>query len=241
MSGPLSLTGPANTGAWIPLPILTPDSDAIVRRIKAQSGLEYLPAAYTAEQKLGFIKQKAILADSLATRKFAAIELPFSGGGFFFSSIEHPLSRGTVLLDPTDIYAEPLLTYNTFQNPEDASISIGALQFIRKWMATPSAKQFTPSEILPGAAVASDSDFLAAARTQTLPSTGHGCGTASMMPRNLGGVVSSDLLVYGVTKLSVGDISIIPLIPGTHTCATVYAIAEKVWVHSVTRKTEMGY
>ncbi len=28
--------------------------------------------------------------------------------------------------------------------------------------------------------------------------------------------------------LSVGDISIVPMIPATHTCSTVYAISEKV-------------
>ena len=37
-----------------------------------------------------------------------------------------------------------------------------------------------------------------------------------------------DLLVYGVTGVSVVDASIMPLIPATHTSATVYAVAEKV-------------
>ncbi|PPQ83998.1 hypothetical protein CVT25_000544 [Psilocybe cyanescens] len=59
------------------------------------------------------------------------------------------------------------------------------------------------------------------------PSTAHACGTAAMAPRDQAGVVSSNLTVYGVTGLSVGDISIIPIIPATHPCATVYAIAEK--------------
>jgi len=56
----------------------------------------------------------------------------------------------------------------------------------------------------------------------------------------------SELTVYGVTGLSIGDASIMPIVPGmrfeeygkapflmfacsaAHTCATVYAIAEKV-------------
>ena len=54
-----------------------------------------------------------------------------------------------------------------------------------------------------------------------------------MMPRHLGGVVSAELLVYGVTGLSVADSSIQPLIPGAHICATVYAVAEKVGVFSL--------
>ena len=49
-----------------------------------------------------------------------------------------------------------------------------------------------------------------------------------MAPRELGGVVDPNLLVYGVTGLSVADSSIQPMIPGAHICATVYAVAERV-------------
>ena len=49
-----------------------------------------------------------------------------------------------------------------------------------------------------------------------------------MMPLDLGGVVDSELRVHGVKRLTIVDSSIIPLIPSTHLCATVYAIAEKV-------------
>jgi choline dehydrogenase-like flavoprotein len=48
-----------------------------------------------------------------------------------------------------------------------------------------------------------------------------------MMPEELSGYVSDELLVYGVQKLSVVDASIIPLIPATHLLATMYAVAEK--------------
>lgn len=48
-----------------------------------------------------------------------------------------------------------------------------------------------------------------------------------MMPRELGGCVGSDLLVYGTRGLSVVDASVMPLIPGAHLQATVYAVAEK--------------
>ncbi len=49
-----------------------------------------------------------------------------------------------------------------------------------------------------------------------------------MMPLELGGVVGRDLLDYGVKGLSVVDANVVPLVPSTNLCATVYAVAEKV-------------
>lgn len=48
-----------------------------------------------------------------------------------------------------------------------------------------------------------------------------------MMPKSKGGVVDSELKVWGVEGLRVVDASVIPLIPATHLQATIYAIAEK--------------
>ncbi len=49
-----------------------------------------------------------------------------------------------------------------------------------------------------------------------------------MAPRELGGVVGSDLKVHGTTNLRVVDASIFPILVGAHIQATTYAIAEKV-------------
>ena len=48
-----------------------------------------------------------------------------------------------------------------------------------------------------------------------------------MLPRSLGGVVDSNLTVYGTSNLRVVDTSIFPLIPGAHLQSVVYAVAEK--------------
>ena len=49
-----------------------------------------------------------------------------------------------------------------------------------------------------------------------------------MMPFELGGVVSPELLVYGTQNLRVVDSGIMPMLPAAHLQAVVYAIAEKV-------------
>jgi choline dehydrogenase-like flavoprotein len=53
-------------------------------------------------------------------------------------------------------------------------------------------------------------------------------GTAAILPRQLAGVVSEKLLVYGVKGLSVVDASVMPDLPWAYTQQTAYAIAEKV-------------
>ncbi len=49
-----------------------------------------------------------------------------------------------------------------------------------------------------------------------------------MIPLALGGVVDPELQVYGTENLRVVDAGVMPLIPGAHLQATVYAVAEKV-------------
>ena len=80
----------------------------------------------------------------------------------------------------------------------------------------------------PGEKVASDEALERYLRESTGSSIGHESGTCAMMPRELGGVVDAELRVYGVRGLSVVDASVIPLVPSTNLCATVYAVAEKV-------------
>lgn len=48
-----------------------------------------------------------------------------------------------------------------------------------------------------------------------------------MMSRELGGVVGSDLMVYGTGNVRVADASVIPLQVTGHLVATIYAIAKR--------------
>lgn len=57
--------------------------------------------------------------------------------------------------------------------------------------------------------------------------THHSCGTAAMLPREKGGVVNQDLVVYGTRNLRVVDASMFPVIPQANPMSTVYAVAER--------------
>ncbi|KAK1766191.1 hypothetical protein QBC33DRAFT_516095 [Phialemonium atrogriseum] len=64
--------------------------------------------------------------------------------------------RGTILLDPADIYADPVLDYNTFINPVDALIQVENVRFIRRFQKTPSVMALGPVERAPGTDVTSE-------------------------------------------------------------------------------------
>ncbi|KAK1235754.1 hypothetical protein PQX77_001012 [Marasmius sp. AFHP31] len=55
----------------------------------------------------------------------------------------------------------------------------------------------------------------------------HPMGSASLMPRELGGVVDENLKVYGTSNLRVADLSILPIMLATHPQGTAYGIGEK--------------
>jgi choline dehydrogenase-like flavoprotein len=55
----------------------------------------------------------------------------------------------------------------------------------------------------------------------------HPVGTASMLPRSRGGVVSPELRVYGTRNVRVVDASVLPFQVCGHLTSTLYAVAEK--------------
>ncbi|KAI1841142.1 hypothetical protein JX266_012677 [Neoarthrinium moseri] len=226
--GPLSTTT-GNTAAVVPLRQVAPDTwDDIARELSNQNATLFLPQSYTKEQIAGYEAQRLLLADSFSRTDNAVVEVPFSGASSFILMMTKEVSRGTVLLDPDDWYGNPIVDYHTFENPVDSRIMVESFKFGRRWHQTAAIIQtFAPVEDSPGVNITSDEALLKFVTNTTSSSTGHMSGTCAMMPRHLGGVVGPDLLVHGITGLSIVDASIIPLIPGAHTCGTVYAIAEK--------------
>lgn len=206
---------------------MSPNYKSIIAKAQAQNAAKLLPSTYTPANVQGFVAQRNLLLKTFGKRNNGVVEITFSGGTTSSLSNEKPLSRGTVRLNTTDHYAEPIVDFNTLINPTDTDIMVESIKFARKWFATDAMKQLSPSETSPGANITSDADLAAYVVRSMGSTTAHSSGSAAMAPRHLAGVVSPELLVYGVTGLSVGDISLIPMIPSTHTCATVYAVAEK--------------
>lgn len=132
-------------------------------------------------------------------------------------------------INSTNPFAAFTVDQRFLSNPLDMHLVVDIFRFCRKITASEAVQGLEPlgPETIPGAGVESTEEVEAYIRS-TYTSGGHITSTNSMMPRELGGVVDDVLKVYGVENLRVADASIIPLVPGSHTQSTCYAIGEKV-------------
>ncbi|KAJ6589525.1 hypothetical protein B0H19DRAFT_1104053 [Mycena capillaripes] len=143
-----------------------------------------------------------------------------------FAMSNHPLSRGTIHLKSKDPRVDPAYDPRYFENPADLELLIELFKYIRKVTQLAPFKDCLDSEVNPGPNVQTDEqigDWI----KQTFSTTFHTIGACSMLPRAKGGVVDSNLKVYGCKNLRVVDISIAPLHVSAHTQTLAYAIAEQ--------------
>ena len=132
-------------------------------------------------------------------------------------------SRGTVHISSADPQAPPtcmfliflshlqiLLTLgitlavnpNYLTNAQDFSLLANATKLVRQIASTSGAKSLYSAELLPGPTVQTDNDFLGFVESTYVP-VFHPIGSAPMLPRSFGGVVDSNLRVYGVQGVRV--------------------------------------
>lgn len=216
--------------AFLSLQSITQKWGEIVDVLKSQRHRDFLPSVYDDAALLrGFKKQRDIIAKLHASKDAAIGEIPIVPFGLAISSLQRPLSRGTVILDATNKYGNPIVQWNTFQNPVDRQIVVEMVRRTRKHWAGQGLAKFSPVELVPGTQAQTDDEIISDLVSQKAlqASFAHMSGTCAMMPKSLGGCVGSDLAVYGVNRLSIVDASIIPLLPATHLQATMYAVAEK--------------
>ncbi|KAK0616435.1 hypothetical protein B0T14DRAFT_246732 [Immersiella caudata] len=228
-TGPLTIAS-GNAAAFLSMPVIAPtDFATIAAAYEAQNPASYLPPGTDPTVVRGYNAQKKALAKAMRSTGSAFYNFFVRGTASEPGPILlHPLSRGTVTIDITDPYfALPKVDYRALTNPADGDLIVAFTRFTRRLFTTTSLAQYAPVETVPGANVTAPADIIAEVRGRLVPTSFHPVGTAAMMPKNMGGVVDRDLLVYGVKKLSVVDASVIPDLPGAYTQQTVYAIAEK--------------
>lgn len=208
---------------------------SIAEEIESQDPASSLPenthptviAGYSAQLNL---LAKAARSNNTAWLQFGLGGNPFAAADQWVFNI-HPLSRGTIYLDPSNPNGEPLVDYRMLSNPIDLKVAIGLLRGMRRYFASEGEmRKLGPVETKPGAEVTEEEDIGRFLRETMNPSEYHPVGSCPMMPLELGGVVDGESRVHGVRGLRVVDASVMPLTVGATTQATVYAIAEKVSV-----------
>ncbi|KAH9908617.1 hypothetical protein F4778DRAFT_354898 [Xylariomycetidae sp. FL2044] len=193
-----------------------------------------LPASYDAAQRAGYEAQQAQVYDLLARRDTPVYELMSTSWGQLAVSAMHPFSRGTVAATSSSVFSivssSPDIDPRYCSHPFDCALLLRALELNDRLVATPDMAVLQP---VPQPGFGAD-EIRAGNRTaldrvmrDMLRSEFHFSGTAALMPRSLGGVVDPALRVYGAEGLRVVDASVLPLVPGAHIQAAVYAVAEK--------------
>ncbi|OMP88093.1 Choline dehydrogenase [Diplodia seriata] len=153
--------------------------------------------------------------------------------GFYASIVSvlnHPFSRGSVHVKSSDPRAAPAFDPQAMSHPLDLEIHARHLFFPERLRATPPLadlfKEGGQRIHNGGKAVETMDEAREMVRSGYIPHF-HLCGSAAMMPRELGGVVDTRLNVYGVSGLRVVDASVFPLIPRGNIQSDVYAVAER--------------
>ncbi|KAK7190039.1 Oxygen-dependent choline dehydrogenase 7 [Paraphaeosphaeria sporulosa] len=232
-TGPWTLSR-GNALAFLTLPQLTPSYSSLAATASSQTPTDFLPERYATSKPLqaGYLAQRSILLKQFTGEQgyaAAAGELAIQPSNRAAVALQKPLSRGTITLNTSNPHGYPVVAYNSLQNPVDAAILTALVRFNRKHWASPALSRYAPVENVPGAEFVSDEQIMRALNEKAAVSSSfaHPSGSCAMLPRNLGGCVSDQLLVYGVDGLSIVDASILPMIPATHLQATMYAVAEK--------------
>ncbi|KAI7462731.1 GMC oxidoreductase [Hortaea werneckii] len=213
--------------AYLPLQNMTDEFDRILQSASDVNTSSLLPVNSDPTILAGYQAQVQILLERYRSLHTTVQEVAFGGSGNVPVALLKPLSRGSIQINTTDPSKTPLVDFGTFSHPTDLEIAVEAIKKTREFMNSAPMQETGATEIVPGTNITSDEEIAAAIRNLARRTWQHPTSSCSMMRRELGGVVDPSLKVYGVEGLRVVDASIMPMIIGSHTSSTVYAVAEK--------------
>jgi choline dehydrogenase-like flavoprotein len=170
--------------------------------------------------------QKEILKEQILRNDTGIFEIMANSWGQLTVAAQKTFSRGTVRPSTSSMFDQPVIDPRYCSDPIDCETIVLGLQLNTKLINTKAMRELMPEP--ESAFDTADGKTLMRQVMNKITTERHPSGTAATMPLDLGGVVDSELRVYGTCNLRVADASIIPIIPSAHLQARVYAIAEKV-------------
>ncbi|WVQ94469.1 hypothetical protein IAU59_001548 [Kwoniella sp. CBS 9459] len=234
-------TGPSDMIAYPDLLSLSSSSNNDIATTIASNMGSYAQDAYRAgavvsvdaAEKIFSVQQELMVNKSVGLVE-AFFDTGFPNGGLGIDLWQLvPFSRGTVSIQSNDPFSYPSVDPRYFAADVDMQIQIAGLRMARKIFQTDPLKSIVTEENAPGFDTVpdnngdggSDDDWRAWIQ-QGFSSVHHPIATCSMMSQDLGGVVGSDLRVYGTSNLRIVDASVLPMQFSAHLSATLYGLAE---------------
>ncbi|KAJ6024089.1 hypothetical protein N7540_004886 [Penicillium herquei] len=141
------------------------------------------------------------------------------------AALQHPYSHGRIYINSSNPLDYPVIDPNYLYNPLDYEVLLKGLRMARELGETAPLSNNLTTETAPGTDVQDDEDWISWIRSEA-GTEYHPSSTCAMLPKDLGGVVDANLLVYGLANVRVADASVPPIALSTHLMASTYGVAE---------------
>ncbi|KAJ3560869.1 hypothetical protein NP233_g10553 [Leucocoprinus birnbaumii] len=156
--------------------------------------------------------------------------MPVAGKKYYtlVAALNGLFSRGTIHVKTSDPTVPGAIDPHYFEEDIDLKMLREMVKFCRRMARAEAFKPYfgeTPQELSPGPDIVTDEELEEYLRSYC-GTIFHPIGSASMLPREKGGVVDTKLKVYGTKNLRVVDLSIVPLHVGSHPQSLAYGIGE---------------
>ncbi|TDZ22886.1 Dehydrogenase xptC [Colletotrichum orbiculare MAFF 240422] len=210
-----------------PLSNATSDWKSILATARKNKPLAHLDPRAPSSVQEGYKLQREELLTQLAGQDVGIGMIHWGTAESVTLYFLKPLSRGSVRISSTDPLAQPVIDFRTLSDPVDLDVAYALFKKSKEIMSRPSMRALGATLEEPYAQV-DEAGFERLLRENMSPSNAHSCCTAAMMPKEKGGVVDTEMKVYGVKGLRVVDVSYWPMVLTAAPTATTYASGEKI-------------
>ncbi|KZT01003.1 GMC oxidoreductase [Laetiporus sulphureus 93-53] len=142
------------------------------------------------------------------------------------AALQHPFSQGRLYINTSDVFDYPAIDPQYLSHSADLTVLREGIRLCRTIGETAPMSYALGVEQSPGTSISSDDDLEAWIKSNSFTEYHPSCSCA-MLPEDQGGVVDSNLLVYGLTNVRVADASVFPFEFSAHLMAPVYGLAEQ--------------
>lgn len=104
----------------------------------------------------GYDAQKTLVLEAYRSNTTSIQETGYNGGTVVPITLLKHLSRGSVLINSTSVFAAPLFDWGAMTFPTDLDILVASLRATRRMYADAAIQELGPVEVTPGAHLISD-------------------------------------------------------------------------------------